>query len=140
MVFIREYCSARLRQLGLVFDMERQVETVLNAQQCKDFCLLSLELIQCYDITWDEFEGILQPGNYNLHPSIVEEFFQGVRQIAKSGATGLLNLAQNLENLLIEPTKGKPMIRRDSLLGIFIRKQVSRFSCFLIENILSYYL
>jgi hypothetical protein len=122
LVFIREYCTARLRQLGLVFDLDTGVH--LSPQQCKNFCLLSLELIQCYDITWEEFEVVLEPGNYNLHPQIVQEFMTSVHQIAKNGATGLLNLAQNLENLLIEPTKGKPMIRRDSVLGIFIRKQV----------------
>jgi len=82
-----------------------------TAQQCKDFCLLSLELVQCYDLAWEEFELILEPGLYNLSRVVVTEFYTHLNQIVKDGPSGLLDLGESLEKLLMEPTKGKPMIR-----------------------------
>lgn len=124
LVFVREYCTARLAQLGMSPHSPYNSLPPFSLQQCKDFCLLSLELIQCYDVTWEDFEIILEPGHYDLHQKIVTEFTQNLHQIAKEGSSGLLDLAESLEKLLMEPAKGKPMIRRDSVLGIFIRKMV----------------
>lgn len=124
LVFVREYCTARLAQLGMTPHSHYNSIPPFTPQQCKDFCLLSLELIQCYDVTWEDFEIILEPGHYDLHRKIVTEFTQCLHQIVKDGASGLLDLGESLEKLLMEPAKGKPMIRRDSVLGIFIRKMV----------------
>ena len=124
LIFVKEYCSARLAQLGLSTHSNYDVTGPFSPQQCKDFCLLSLELIQSYDVTWEEFEIILEPGQYNLSQKIVSEFIKNIHQIAKDGAPGILDLGESLEKLLMEPAKGKPMIRRDSVLGIFIRKMV----------------
>ena len=119
LVLVKEYCTARLAQLGFaspVVDPEAAVQ--FTPQQCKDFCLLALELIQCHDITWEEFEIILEPGQYSLSKKTISEFVSNLFGIAKDGASGLLDLAECLEKLLMEPVKGKPMIRRDSVLGI----------------------
>ena len=119
LVLIKEYCTARLAQLGFAgpaVDPEAAIE--FSPQQCKDFCLLALELIQCHDITWEEFEIILEPGQYSLSEKTISEFISNLFGIAKDGASGLLDLAESLEKLLMEPVKGKPMIRRDSVLGI----------------------
>ena len=124
LVFVREYCTARLAQLGMSPHSHYNSLPPFTPQQCKDFCLLSLELIQCYDVTWEDFDIILEPGRYDLHPKIITEFVQSLHQIVKDGASGLLDLGESLEKLLMEPAKGKPMIRRDSVLGIFIRKMV----------------
>ncbi|KAK4001984.1 anaphase-promoting complex subunit 5 isoform X1 [Daphnia magna] len=124
LVFIREYCTARLAQLGMSPHSHYNSIPPFSSQQCKDFCLLSLELIQCYDVTWEDFEIILEPGHYNLSTKIISEFTRSLHQIVKDGASGLLDLGESLEKLLMEPAKGKPMIRRDSVLGIFIRKMV----------------
>lgn len=118
LVLVKEYCTARLAQLGFAgpaVDPEAAVQ--FSPQQCKDFCLLSLELIQCHDITWEEFEIILEPGQYSLSEKTISEFISNLFGIAKDGASGLLDLAESLEKLLMEPVKGKPMIRRDSVLG-----------------------
>lgn len=124
LVFIREYCTARLSQLGFSSHSLYDSLPLLSPQQCKDFCLFSLELIQCYDITWEEFEIILEPGHYNLCPQVVDEFLRNLREVVKDGPSGLSNLAESLEKLLMEPAKGKPLIRRDSVLGIFVRKMI----------------
>ena len=124
LVFVREYCTARLSQLGLSAHSNYDGTGPFTSQQCKDFCLLSLELIQSYDVTWEEFEIILEPGQYHLSQKIVAEFVKNLHRIAKDGAPGILDLGDSLEKLLMEPAKGKPMIRRDSVLGIFIRKMV----------------
>ncbi|XP_057377041.1 anaphase-promoting complex subunit 5-like [Daphnia carinata] len=124
LVFIREYCTARLAQLGMSPHSYYNSIPPFSSQQCKDFCLLSLELIQCYDVTWEDFEIILEPGHYNLSTKIISEFTRSLHQIVKDGASGLLDLGESLEKLLMEPAKGKPMIRKDSVLGIFIRKMV----------------
>lgn len=112
-MLVREYCIARLAQLGLtshpcsVYD----VSAPFTAQQCKDFCLLALELIQCYDLPWEEFELILEPGLYNLNHKVISEFITHLNQLVKEGPSGLLDLGESLEKLLMEPPKGKPMIR-----------------------------
>lgn len=124
LVFIREYCTARLSQLGFSSHSHYDSLPAFTPQQCKDFCLFSLELIQCYDITWEEFEIILEPGPYNLCLEVIAEFQRNLHQLVKDGPSGILDLAETLEKLLMEPAKGKPMIRRDSVLGIFIRKMI----------------
>ena len=75
LIFVKEYCSARLAQLGLSTHSNYDVTGPFSPQQCKDFCLLSLELIQSYDVTWEEFEIILEPGQYNLSQKIVSWAF-----------------------------------------------------------------
>ena len=117
LVLVREYCTARLSQLGFAGVTDHEATVHFSPQQCKDFCLLALELIQCHDITWEEFEMILEPGQYSLSEKTVSEFIANLFLIAKDGASGLLDLAESLEKLLMEPVKGKPMIRRDSVLG-----------------------
>lgn len=113
LVLVREYCVARLAQLGLSAHPTSSYDsaTPFTAQQCKDFCLLSLELVQCYDLSWEEFELIVEPGLYNLSPKVITEFISHLTQIVKDGPSGLLDLAESLEKLLMEPSKGKPMIR-----------------------------
>ena len=101
LVFVREYCTARLAQLGMSpHSRYNFIQAPFSPQQCKDFCLLSLELIQCYDVTWEDFEIILEPGHYNLIAAIVSEFTQSLHQIVKDGASGLLDLGESLEKLL----------------------------------------
>lgn len=65
------------------------------------------------DVTWEEMEQIiLDPaGPYDLSRKVVGEFFSNFNQIVKDGTSGLLDLGESLEKLLMEPAKGKPMIR-----------------------------
>ena len=120
LVLLREYCTARLTQLGLAGISDGDSNINFSPQQCKDFCLLTLELIQSHDITWEEFEIIMEPGQYNLSEKVVSDFVSGLFKVAKDGASGLLDLGESLEKLLMEPAKGKPMIRRDSVLGNYL--------------------
>ena len=124
LVFISQYCTTRLRHIDAERTSGAPKVKPLKPSQCKSFCLLALELIQCYEVAWEELESIFDPDLYDLDPGIVEMFIENLKDVQKNGVNGLLNLAQNLENLLIEPAKGKPMIRRDSVLGVFIRKMV----------------
>ncbi|CAH0404756.1 unnamed protein product [Chilo suppressalis] len=116
---------AFIREYGLLKIEEKQKEDCVVAPKYrKDFCILSLKLIQCPDMEFKELEALLTDGRYNLLSVHLQNFCVRLQNIYVNGISALMDcVTSTVDKLMIEPNETNPcVITRYSVLGFYLRR------------------
>ncbi|CAH0749049.1 unnamed protein product [Diatraea saccharalis] len=116
---------AFIREYGLLKIEEKQnKDCVVAPKYRKDFCILSLKLIQCPDMEFKELETLLTDGRYNLLSVHLQNFCVRLQNIYVNGISALMDcVTSTVDKLMIEPNETNPcVITRYSVLGFYLRR------------------
>lgn len=118
LVLISEYCRVKA-----CLHIESSEEPWRHtSQQCRDFAILSLKLLQSPDMALSELLALLRSV---LHPKTLGLFTRELSTIRDSGVAGIMDYAPNLDNLLSNPVAGGPtVLHKSSVLGLFVRRML----------------
>lgn len=118
LVLISEYCRVKT---GLHIESNEEPWRH-TSQQCRDFAILSLKLLQSPDIAFSELLATLRSV---LHPKTLDLFSKELSTIRDAGVAGIMDYAPNLDNLLSSPVASGPtVLHKSSVLGLFVRRML----------------
>uniref|UniRef100_A0A224YTI0 Anaphase-promoting complex subunit 5 n=1 Tax=Rhipicephalus zambeziensis TaxID=60191 RepID=A0A224YTI0_9ACAR len=118
LVLVSEYCRVKMRR-----HVEPNEEPWSHTnQQCRDFAVLSLKLLQSPDVQLSNLLAALRPV---LHPKTLDLFTKEMAVIRDAGVAGIMDYVPNLDNLLADPVAATPaVLHKSSVLGLFVRRML----------------
>lgn len=118
LVLVSEYCRVKMRR-----HVEPSEEPWSHtSQQCRDFAVLSLKLLQSPDVPLSDLLAALRPV---LHPKTLDLFTKEMAIIRDAGVAGIMDYVPNLDNLLADPVAATPaVLHKSSVLGLFVRRML----------------
>lgn len=118
LVLVSEYCRVKMRR-----HVEPNEESWSHtSQQCRDFAILSLKLLQSPDVPLSDLLAALRPV---LHPKTLDLFTSELAIIRDAGVAGIMDYVPNLDNLLADPVASTPaVLHKTSVLGLFVRRML----------------
>lgn len=118
LVLVSEYCRVKMRR-----HVKPNEEPWSHTnQQCRDFAVLSLKLLQSPDVPLSDLLAALRPV---LHPKTLDLFTEEVAIMRDSGVAGIMDYVPNLDNLLADPVAATPaVLHKSSVLGLFVRRML----------------
>ncbi|KAK8787280.1 hypothetical protein V5799_022946 [Amblyomma americanum] len=118
LVLVSEYCRVKTRRHA----EPNEEPWTHSSQQCRDFAILSLKLLQSPDIAFSELLATLRSV---LHPRTLDLFSRELSTIRDSGVAGIMDYVPNLDDLLTDPVAdGHAVLHKSSVLGLFVRRML----------------
>lgn len=115
-ILIREFC--KIRESG---DLSTSINLAelsdKQKRRCiRDFCLLSLKLIQSPDISLSDLAELLISNEFVLYESLMRKFENTIYNISKIGVRFLLDIVDSIGRLVV-PSERFVLVGKSSVIG-----------------------